>query len=367
MKKVPALDGLRGIAILLVFAHHYGSIGINSPHFPARALAALCTFGWSGVDLFFVLSGFLITGILYDTRSDPGYYKKFYARRALRIFPVYYLFALIMFLANSRWTWAHLTFLFYVGYPAVLISQSLGASVLRLHIFHLWSLAVEEQFYGIWPWLLAKLKNPLNACLSAIVFAFALRCAIQGLRLSSLWSYTFLLCRVDSLAVGSAIALLLRRGANLMPWAPRVLGMTSAALLAICILQHTANPYYTPMLTAGPSLTAFAYGALLLIALAHGRFFQLSVLRMFGKYSYGIYLFHFPLIPVFEPLKPRLQWAYVPFCLLANLAIAATSFHLLEEPILRLKKYFSYAKGEVRTGEIGAQTAAETIAANPFR
>lgn len=352
---LPALDGIRGIAILLVFAYHYGAGGIHDPSRVVRVLATLCGFGWSGVDLFFVLSGFLITGILYDTRQDPGYYKKFYARRALRIFPVYYLYAAILFVIGRGWRLGHLSFLFYVGYPVALIWPSLIEISLR--ITHLWSLALEEQFYLVWPWVVKRLQNPLKACLIAILAAPILRVLMVSTQ-NGVWAYEFLLCRMDSLAIGAAIALLVREGraALLQKWAPFLLLISSIAIGMIFVARHTTNHYDPVVLTAGFSLTALAYGGLLILALRYERFFSLSVLRLFGRYSYGLYLFHFTLTVLFEPLKPRLHILYVPFCLAANLAVAAASFHFFEQPIMRLKKKFSYSPGDF-VGQAAADKA----------
>lgn len=354
-RHVPALDGLRGLAILAVFFHHYGAGGVDSPSFAARWIATVCGFGWSGVDLFFVLSGFLITGILYDTQQDPGYYRKFYARRALRIFPIYYLFALIALLIVpfSAWHKGDLLFLVYLGYPAALIWPSLVN--LPIRITHLWSLSVEEQFYAIWPWLIRRVRTPSNIlrlCAGVFVVALILRLVFPES------GYGALPFRMDVLALGGAIAILFRTGLrNLCQrLALPVFAVSATAIILICCVRRTTAHADHVISTVGFSLIAIAYGALLILAVGPlSSLFSSRILRGFGKYSYGMYLYHFPLTAVTEHAKPffaRFPFGsimYVGACLAMNFAIAALSFHVFEQPILKLKKRFEYVKGARKT------------------
>lgn len=352
-KNVPALDGLRGLAILAVFFHHYGAGGINSSSLPLRWIAIVCGFGWSGVDLFFVLSGFLITGILYDTQNDPGYYHKFYARRALRIFPIYYLFVGISLLVVpfGDWRISHLFFLIYLGYPAALIWPTLVN--LPIRITHLWSLSVEEQFYMLWPWLIRRLQAPRNIltfCGLAVLGAFLTRIVLPS------WAYASLPCRMDGLALGAALAILFRSDLRrrcqqlaLPVFAASVVGIT-----LICALRHTTQHGDRVVATLGFSVIALAYGALLVLSLGPlSALFSTRILRLFGKYSYGMYLYHFPLTVVLERTKPFFarcplgSLGYVISCLAANFAIASFSFYAFEQPILKLKKRFEYAADRV--------------------
>ena len=146
--RIKELDGVRGIAILLVLLHHF-----EPPAGLPTAIVAGAYLGWSGVDLIFVLSGFLITGILLDTRDSPNYFTTFYARRALRILPLYFLTTLIYFRLEpnplERWFWSHLSNW----------KSAFGQDVPALS--HFWSLAVEEQFYLVWP--LVVILSPKRA------------------------------------------------------------------------------------------------------------------------------------------------------------------------------------------------------------
>src|ERR1700674_1734773 len=229
--RLPALDGLRGIAILAVFFFHYaGGASVHSRSPIVRGILAALGLGWTGVDLFFVLSGFLITGILFDTHNDAGYYRNFYARRVLRIFPIYYLLVAVFLclgpFAGAHWKAGHLFFLIYLGYPAALIWPSLTTAAPSLALTHLWSLSVEEQFYMVWPWVTAKLRRPtaiLRGCLIVAASALAIRVLIWASGWPNAdWPSAFLLCRMDQLALGAAIAILVRGPLQkrLLDWAP---------------------------------------------------------------------------------------------------------------------------------------------------
>jgi peptidoglycan/LPS O-acetylase OafA/YrhL len=362
-RRVPALDGLRGIAILAVFFFDYGSGGNQSSIASVRAASKAVGLGWTGVTLFFVLSGFLITGILYDTRADAGYYRKFYARRVLRIFPIYYLASAVIFVVGIslgvHWRAGHLSFLFFCGFPAALIWPSLIQLPQSIHFTHVWSLSVEEQFYAGWPWLIRRMgskRNVLLACLVMFFVALALRMAFVRW-VNPVWAYTFLPCRMDALAVGAALAIAVRvRGAAaLNRWAVLVFLLSSVSFVLLCIIRRTVDHNDVAVAIWGHSLVAVSCGALLVMSLGPlSRFFSLSILRMFGRYSYGLYLYTFPLESLLEPLKPRIMAHvgsfavgsvfYVGACLAINLSIAALSFHFIETPIMRWKSRFRYDK-----------------------
>lgn len=295
--RVHALDGLRGLAILAVFLFHYVGEG-GTPHsFLVRGIHGITRFGWAGVDLFFVLSGFLITGILFDTQHSPHYYRAFYIRRTLRIFPLYYFFlglvAFVGVLLGVRWTAGHALFLVYLGYPGALILPNL-VKLPYIRLVHLWSLSVEEQFYLLWP--------------------FLIRTLLWGTGwLNGKWAYMFLPFRIDSLALGAALAVLARGPSfeRVMKLAPYVLLLTTPILGVLLVFSPNTRPTEAPqMWTLGFTLNALISGSLLLLALRPMgivvRVFNTSFLRKLGKYSYGIYIYHFPLAAILEAHKPAM-------------------------------------------------------------
>ena len=367
-KRLPALDGLRGIAILAVFFYHYaGGLPDRVPSGPLHLLGMVFAFGWSGVDLFFVLSGFLITGILYDTQSDPGYYRKFYIRRVLRIFPPFYFLALIYVVltpvVGAHWRWIHLSYLFYLGFPFALIWPTLMQISPLVLTAHLWSLCAEEQFYLIWPWLIARFRDSasiLRACAVAGILAVLFRIAIWGSHSLSIgWTHDFLVSRMDTLALGAAIAILVRGPLQrrMLRWAPLTFVLAAGGVVLMCAVRHTVNHVDPVIATIGFSVIALAYGAMLLLALRPGSWVEwilsLRLLRIFGKYSYGMYLYDLPLTVVLGPRRELFiarthsyaigSIVFLVCCLVLNLLIAGASFHLLESPIMRLKSRFKYA------------------------
>jgi len=364
---MPGLDGLRGLAILAVFLFHYAGGGTERPDSVLlRVMYGFTRFGWAGVDLFFVLSGFLITGILYDTRDDPRYFRNFYLRRSLRIFPVYYAFVLVIgiagALAGARWTTGHLSFLVYFGYPAVLIWPDLAPAIPHIRINHLWSLCLEEQFYLIWPLLVLVLVSSQRI----LLFCGAFVCLALGLRLlvwqtgwiSSEWAESFLLFRMDSLAIGAALAILVRgpRRVSFTRAAPVVLGVAVIALLGLCLISPSPHYSAAPMWTLGFTLISIISASLVLLAIQPRgivrSFFSGHLLRALGKYSYGMYLYHFSVMGLLSPMKLLLtstlrsavlaKMIFVLVSLAINFALAVASFRYFESPILKLKSRFDY-------------------------
>jgi peptidoglycan/LPS O-acetylase OafA/YrhL len=366
--RMPALDGLRGVAILSVFLYHYASGGAQHPTgIVLKSMYTLTGFGWVGVDIFFVLSGFLITGILYDTRNDAGYFGKFYARRTLRIFPIYYLFLAAMAVAGLamgvRWRLGQASFLFYVGFPCAIAWPQIIPTNPFLRVTHLWSLCVEEQFYLLWPLAIRVLRTRgriLAACAVVMVLALALRTAVWASgTLSPAWAYASLPCRMDSLAVGAALAVLLRSpgGLHVKKAAPFVLPSAVAGLAAVLLLSRSVSHDAPGIFTLGYTLIAIAAGSVLVLAAtgvgAIPAMLRWPGLRLLGKYSYGFYLYHFPLAEILDPAKPPLtrllhsevaaKLIFVVVSFFLNLGVAAASFHWIEAPIMRLKSRFKYA------------------------
>ncbi|HUK01345.1 MAG TPA: acyltransferase [Steroidobacteraceae bacterium] len=362
--RLPALDGLRGLAILLVIPHNTSLLPDAALSGIERVYGLFCQVGWIGVQLFFVLSGFLITGGLLDSQGASNYFGSFYMRRALRILPLYLAVLCVSFLAlvplrllpqatllsahHQIWLW---TFLSNWTDPG-------GLSVNGFT--HFWSLAVEEQFYLLWPVVVLSRTPGSLLRLSALICltALLLRIIMRVYHESPEALYEFTVCRMDALAVGAMAAaaqrippLRARLGSqrNLIVWS--ALGLLVVTLL---LTDHGLRTAW-PTQTFGMTLFAAAF-ALIVLGLADpaarvpalSRMFGLSALRSVGKYSYAMYVLHFPLHKfVGERLLAPPAHASIWYAAGYSLAIAAASYaaawcsyRLLERPFLELKRYF---------------------------
>ena len=365
---IPALDGLRGVAILLVMLYHFTQAYLHSL---SGVLYKVSHVGWCGVDLFFVLSGFLITGILYDAKSDEHYFQRFYMRRVLRIFPLYYGFLFVIFvllplahhyspfirnhMGEQVWLWSYLTNYDYSLFTHPLIN--------RFHLTHFWSLAVEEQFYLIWPIVVfsCQLKTAIRVCLVSIGFAFLLRLFLLADHADPITIFNLTPCRMDSLAVGALCALLLRADVNIHKLLRAALFtalFSGAGLLCLLSRRGAADANNPLMQSIGYSLLAFFFGGIALLSLNSSKNSVLSwvlscpLLALFGFYSYAIYVFHYPLIQLFDRWFPVHQFSsdlhsrplgvgvHVICSVLVSLLIAVLSWNLYEKHFLKLKKYF---------------------------
>jgi peptidoglycan/LPS O-acetylase OafA/YrhL len=363
---VPALDGLRGFAILAVLLLHFTS-ALTVPHgVPARLIKQLFNVGWTGVDLFFVLSGFLITGILSDTRGTHRRFRTFYARRALRILPLYYGYLAVLFtvpvLLGAR---AYIT---PVGdqLPYWLFLQNFRGPSGGFAAFspHLWSLAIEEQFYLVWPLVVFALSRraALRVCAACVAGALAYRVACV-LTVDDLRTVFFLTPgRVDGLAMGGMIALIARGEggpARLRKAAPLVLAASLAVIAAAALHPSGFNPGGAYMVVAGYSALAAFFGAVLVLALDEPRRSPLARLlsgrvpRFFGRYSYGLYVLHVPLVALArmagvsaDRMASRWELAgllgYVALMTAATVGVALLSWTLWERPFLKLRGRFAY-------------------------
>lgn len=315
----PALDGLRAIAFLMVFLQHYVSL----------------PWGWAGVNIFFVLSGFLITGILFDTRDKPHHARNFYIRRTLRIFPLYYaIFAVLVLvhpLVHWEWSLAWVAWPLYVGNFLRFVSPEAAVRYspletaadahgmthrfpkLEINMGHFWSLCVEEQFYLFWPWIVFCVRRRsmlLWICITAVVIVplvrFAATYVAPQWMLHEEILYRLTPFQLDSLLLGGLVALLWR-GAHrdrleqvARVLVPVLLGITLAyfAYTLPPFTLSTFRYYEAPSwrLPWGLTFVNVFSAALIVGCLNPGtwvaQLLKLPMLRWIGRISYGAYVFH---------------------------------------------------------------------------
>lgn len=347
--RIPELDGLRALAVLAVISFHYSV---------ATVLANPVTgMGWAGVDLFFVLSGYLITSILLGSRSRPRYFSTFYARRTLRIFPVYFLL-LAVYIAAARLAGGPQPWTYWVMHALYLSSIAehfhywafAAPAFVYAGVTVLWSLSIEELFYLGWA--------PIVRWLRPERLPLVLGTAIVGAPLVRWWvhtagytEYRFLPARCDSLAWGALLAwMLYRHGAAVTArWLKPAGWAALAALVALvaCTGGQRSNLVFAVFgYTALAALFCAVVGGLVLSSGSAGlgaRGLRLPAVRYIGRISYTLYLVHYPVLTALA------GWALLSgggagfvvlkdgIALAAAVGLAALSWHWLEAPILSFK------------------------------
>ncbi len=390
----PGLDGLRGLAILLVMALHF--VGDATPqNLGERLVVKVSSYGLLGVDLFFVLSGFLITGLLLDAKGQPHYFRNFYARRTLRIFPLYYAVLAILFLVvpllatptpaleaarrQQAWLWTY-TANFYIAAKA---------SWALTYASHFWSLAIEEQFYVLWPLVVFAVRRETleRICVGVIVGALGLRIGLALWDVSQLSISVLTPCRADTLCTGALLAALARRESGAEPLLRRAgaAALASAAALIVlsawCAITHAGLPVLVQIQN---SLFALFFGALTLVSVVPpersrlARVFRGSPLRLFGKYSYGLYVYHVMLSYYMHEIRAEERLTELlgnhsaamavkaSVGLAISLAVSVASFELLEKPFLALKGLFE-GRERALASAAGPAVAPAVTSAAPAR
>jgi peptidoglycan/LPS O-acetylase OafA/YrhL len=352
---LPALDGLRGVAVLTVMSSHFFQQAVGEATTPSGRLVQS---GWLGVDLFFVLSGFLITGRLLDTRERENYFKNFYAKRSLRIFPLYYAaLALVFGVAAFRGVAARgwdgpLWYLVYASNVAIVGAGRFLMPVAGFTLNHFWSLAVEEQFYLVWPMVVRWLSRGLLAglCLAIVASATPLRMWADESTGAAFASYVLMPLRLDGLAMGALVALAVRRWPFTRWRGPALLAAIAFGGLLVEVLAFDLTRWQWR-----GTFSCLLFGAVLVASLpstgALARLLSLRALRWCGVRSYGLYVFHhlFKLgwMLTLKPVR-LVEWLgpvggaglYALGAGLGSAALAAASWRWFEKPVLRWKARF---------------------------
>jgi peptidoglycan/LPS O-acetylase OafA/YrhL len=396
--RIPELDGARGVAILMVVGLHYITISQDSSNWFVKLSLAVVSFGWSGVDLFFVLSGLLIGGILIDNRNASNYFRTFYLRRVCRIFPLYFLWLTLYYvlpLVLPRgfpgysdcfgWEISHFPkwgYIFYLQNFYAAATSSMGP----LWMAATWSLAIEEQFYLVLPAVLwvALPRKPLPILIALIAFVPALR-IFMYLFQSSMELFLLFPCRADALLIGVLCAYLLRQE-RAYAWLVRnkkaLYALFLCLLLPIGYLVSLGYGHGIREVLDSFELGSFGFTVIalfcacfLVIALIDkggliARVLRSRILRHFGSIAYGMYIIHLAMRSIIgefilgtgakeSPILFQNLVSVVAF--LASWILAVLSWKFFEGPIVRWGHSFRYAAGKTAKGPVAAPCEASGL------
>ncbi|MGZ3787744.1 MAG: acyltransferase family protein [Bacteriovorax sp.] len=365
-----SLDGIRGIAVLIVMVYHLAGVlditGANFHNPLSKFVFIFVNDGWMGVDLFFALSGFLITSILLKTKASPNYLKNFFMRRCLRIFPLYYLFLIVYFIVlpyffgeysrfqhldvRQFWYWT------YMSNFEVFFKQKWAEPA------HTWSLGIEEQFYWFWPFIVLLFSARTFQWLTAILFILQplirLAFVFMGINGEVIPAFTF--GHLDGLMVGAFIATSLHRQ-TFSKESLRKFGyyLFFGGLLARFVLPLVPFSFDIRRNVIAIDIWSLFSGGLILLSITHARESLINTLLsnralvFCGTYSYGLYMIHqqifqflafkFGVVGESHPLS----WVKVGIAGgIMSFIGAWLLFRYFESPFLNLKEHFSYAKNE---------------------
>jgi peptidoglycan/LPS O-acetylase OafA/YrhL len=343
--------------LLVVFYHNFGFV-------------KYFFFGWLGVDLFFVLSGFLITDILLKTVNSPGYFKNFYVKRVLRIFPLYFLSLIIFLLILPKVSGFPLDMSFYIGHQWwfwtylqnwFLIFYDVGNTTTAIQ--HYWSLAVEEQFYIVWPLVIFLIRKPklllaiagflLMVVICARVYMWSIQ--IKDLNYFGLYTYT----RIDGICIGSMLAILQFMRSSFINRYFTVLILLLAAMNFVFYFINKAYNFTFPYFAIVGYTTFAMLFAIIVHEVIQGKnrilnlILNIKPLRFFGRISYGLYIFHWPVYLILygwidEKVRSAIKVSENSLAVIVSILltiigilISTLSFYTFERYFLKKKKAFS--------------------------
>jgi peptidoglycan/LPS O-acetylase OafA/YrhL len=360
--RIPELDGLRGVAILLVISFHYiNNQLVHSPNKLGLIVSKLTSFGWVGVDLFFVLSGFLIGSILIRNKKSKKYFSTFYLRRLVRIVPNYYfLIVVFIIILSIPWfagnyflsgnnvipTWSYFTMVhnFYMAY-----FKNFGNTAMSVT----WSIGIEEQFYIIFPFIVYFIKDQWLPfiLIAAIIMASFIRATYQN------WvpQYVLLPCRMDAISFGALVAWINYhydlKALTKKYFLPFI--VIIAADIIICAYLFVK---YNDLGAVKNSLFALVFAILLIFSLTYadswyGRFLRNKILVWIGAISYSLYLFHYLILGIFHHLTGNKTGIGIynindlvisVIALIVSILFSWLVFKVLETPLVNWGKRFKY-------------------------